>query len=83
MRLLESFAIIEVQPLQHGVELERPRRREAKQLAPFVARPNLVSRQVPDPDAQIGGIDGQAHARLAFAQPGLAGLKLVDESRRP
>ena len=39
--------------------------------------------QVPDPDAQIGGIDGQAHARLALAQPGLAGLKLVDESRRP
>ena len=48
-----------------------------------MARPDLVSRQVPDPDAQIGGIDGQAHARLAFAQPGLAGLKLVDESRRP
>ena len=47
------------------------------------ARPDLGSRQVPDPDAHIGGIDGQAHARLAFAQPGFAGLKLVDELRRP
>ena len=41
-----------------------------------------LSREVPDPDAEVGGIDGQAHARLALAQPGLARLKLVDELRR-
>ena len=57
-------------------------RREAKQRPPLLARPDVVSREVPDPDAEVGGIDGQAHARLALAQPGLAGLKLVDELRR-
>ena len=49
---------------------------------PLLARPDFVSREVPDPDAEVGGIDGQAHARLALAQPGLARLKLVDELRR-
>ena len=49
---------------------------------PFLARPDLVSREVLDPDAKVGGIDGQAHARLALAQPGFAGLELVDELRR-
>ncbi len=38
--------------------------------------------EVPNPDAEVGGVDGQAHARLALAQPGLAHLQLVDELRR-
>ena len=80
--LLEASRSSGCTPLQDVVEFQPFRRREAKQRPPRVARPDSVARQVPDPEAELGGIDGQAHARFALAQSGLARLELVNELRR-
>ena len=72
--LLERLAIVGVQSLQNAIEIQPLRRREAEQLPPLVARPDFVPREIPNPDAKVGGIDGQAHPLFVFAQPGFASL---------
>ena len=65
-----------------AVEIQALGRCEAEQAAPPLTRPHVVAREIANPEAKVGGFDGQAHARLALAQPRLAYLQFVDELRR-
>jgi hypothetical protein len=66
--LADRVAISWVQPLEKAVYVQPLCLLEAEQLSPLVASPDLVPHEIPNPDAKIGRIGGEAQPLFALAQ---------------
>ena len=66
--LADRVAIFRVQPLEKALHVQPLRLLEAEQLPPLVCSPDFLPYQIPNPDANAGGISSEAHPLFALAQ---------------
>ena len=57
-----------MQPLEKASYVQPLGLLKAEQLPPLVASPDLVPHEIPNPDAKVGRIGGQAQPLFALAQ---------------
>ena len=64
---LDRFAVVGMQTTQNAIQVQPLRLREPEQGAPTVGRPDVIPREVPNPDTEVRGLGGQEQPLLAFA----------------
>ena len=62
-----------------AIDVELLRRCEAKEGAPFVGNPNLITHNIPRPHAEFGSASCELHALLRLAQVSFVRLQLPRE----